>query len=78
MLTTLGKRIDVKNEHVNKELENMKTQSEMKTSVVEIKNTLEVMKSRLNDTEECISDPEGRIMEIICSEQQKEKLILRN
>ena len=73
MLTELRKRIDVNSEHFNKELENMiKIQSEMNTSVAEIKNTLEEMNGRLSDTEKHRSDLEDRIMEITQSEQQKE------
>ena len=42
-----------------------KTQPEMKNSAVEIKYTLEGMKSRLSDnTEEHISDLEMKVMEI--------------
>ena len=47
----------------------------MNNSRAKIKNTLEGMNSRLRDTEEEISDLEGRIMEITQSEQQKEKQI---
>ena len=50
----------------------------MNNSIVEIKNTLEGMNSRLSDTEERISDLEDRIMEITQPEQQKEKQILKN
>ena len=43
-----------------------------------MKNTPEGINSRLGDTEERISDLEDRIMEIIQSEQEKEKQILKN
>ena len=57
-------------------MENIKkNQSELKNIVIEMKNTLEGVNSRLGKTEECISDPEDRIMEITQSEQQKEKHI---
>ena len=76
VLTKLGKRSDELNEHFNKELENIKkTQSETKSSINEIKNTLEKMNSRLSGTEECIRDLEDRKMEITQSEQQKEKQV---
>lgn len=46
-----------------------KDQSELKNIIKEIlKNTLEGINSRLEDTEEQISDPEDRVVE-----QQKEK-----
>ena len=37
------------------------------------KKTLEGINSTLGDTEECISNPEDRIMEITQPEQQKRK-----
>ena len=43
-----------------------------------MKNTLEGINSRLGDTEECISDLDDTIMEIIQSEQQKEKQMLKH
>ena len=49
-----------------------------KEITTEIKNTLEGMNTRLDDTEECIGDLEDRKMEITQSEQQKEKQILKN
>ena len=45
----------------------------MKNAITEMKNILVKIKSRLDDTEECISDLEGRIVELTQSEQQKEK-----
>ena len=36
------------------------------------------MNRRLSDTEECLSDLEERIMQIIQSEQQKENQIFKN
>ena len=44
---------------------------ELKSTITEMKNTLEGINSKLGDTEG-ISNPEDR-MEIIQSEQQKEK-----
>ena len=37
-----------------------------------MKNIVEAVNTRLNDTEECVSDLEDRIMEIIQSEQRTE------
>ena len=54
-----------------------KSQSELKNKVTEMKNTLEVINSRLGGTE-YVHDLEGRVMEITQSEQQKEKHILKN
>ena len=71
--TELRKSINRNKAHFNKELETVKkTQSIIDNSISEIKSTLEAKNSRLNDTEECISDLEDRIMEITQSEQQKD------
>ena len=76
MLTELRKRIDEHNENFNKEIENIKMiQSELKNSIIEMKNTLEGINSRLGYIEEHISDLKDRIIEITQSEQQKEKQI---
>ena len=42
------------------------------STILEMKNTLEGIKDRLGNMEECISDLKDRIMEITQSEQQKE------
>ena len=42
-----------------------------------MKNTLKEINRRLGDTEECISDLEDRIMEIIQSEQKKPHKFLK-
>ena len=75
MLTDIGKRIDLNTDHLNKDLKNIKmTQSKINDSTSEIlKNTLVRMNSRLNNTEECISDLEDRIMKITQTEEQKRK-----
>ena len=44
----------------------------MKNAITEIKNTLEGINSRLDDTKERISEQEGRIVEITEAEQKKE------
>ena len=56
----------------NKELENIKNnQKQMKNIITEIKDTLEGINCRLNDTEEWISKLEYRVAEIIDAEQKK-------
>ena len=61
---------------LTKKLENVKqNQSELKTTIPEMKNTIQVINCRLDNTQECISDLEDRIIEITQSEQQKEKQI---
>ena len=50
----------------------------MKNTITEIKNTLEGINSRLDDTEELISKLDDRVMEITQAEQRKGKGILKN
>ena len=51
----------------------------MKTTVTEMKNTLEEINSRLNDTEEWISEPGDRAVEITeLNRLKKKKRIKRN
>ena len=46
----------------------------MKTTINEMKNTLEGINCRLNDTEERISELEDRVVEINASEQKKKRM----
>ena len=64
MLTKLEKIIDEQTENFNKELENIKNQSELKKKVTERVNTLESINSSLGDTKEHIGNLEGRIVEL--------------
>ena len=76
MLTELRKIIDRNADPCNKKVETIKmNQSKTDNSIAEIKTNLEEMNSRLNDTEEGMSDVEDRIMEITQSEQQTERQI---
>ena len=54
----------------NKELENIKNK-QIKNIITEMKNALEGINSRLNDTEEWISELEDRLVEITDAEQKK-------
>ena len=79
MLTELRKRIDLSKDYFNKVLETIKkTQPKIYSSIFENKSTPEEANSWLNDTEECISDLEDRIMEITQSEQQIERQMKKN
>ena len=49
----------------------------MKNTVTEMKNTLEIIKSRINEAE-WISDLEDRMVKITATEQNKEKRMKRN
>ena len=61
-------------ENYNKELEIIKkNQSELKNTITEMKNILERINGRQGNIEECINDLKARTMQIIQSEEQKEK-----
>ena len=45
----------------------------MKNTITEMKNTLEGINSRPNDTEEWISDLEDKVVEITATEQKKKE-----
>ena len=49
----------------------------MNNTINEIKNSLEGINSRITETEEQISDLEGKIMELTTAEQKKEKRMKR-
>ena len=56
--------MDEHSKKFNKELENLKNQTELKNTIIEIKNTLERINSRLDDTEEWMSKLADRVVEI--------------
>lgn len=61
-------------QQTNRNLENTReNQLELKNTITEMKNTLEGINSRLNDTENWISNLEGRRLEITQSESKKKK-----
>ena len=57
----------------NKELEHVKNQTEMKNIITEMKNTLEGINIRLDDTKEWISELKDRVVATIKDEKGKEK-----
>ena len=64
MLTDLG-RIDEHSENFNKVLGNIKkNQSELKNTKMEMKNSLEGINIRVDDTKEWINDLDERVEEI--------------
>ena len=72
----LRKPIDINADYCKKKLEIVKRgQEKLENSFPETKTELKQMNSRVNNAEERISDLEGRIMEIIQSEQQLESQI---
>lgn len=78
MLTELGKRVDENRILTkNQKIYFKKRTSQLKTTIIKIKNTVEWINGKLGDIEECTGDLEDRIIEITRSEQQKEKPILK-
>ena len=74
MLTHIRRRLDEHSDLVNKVLQNIKkNQSEMKNTILEMRNSLEGLNSRVEDTEQHISALDERLEEITQAEQKKEK-----
>ena len=91
MIQDLGKRMEAKmekmqemfNKHLeeskNKHLEELKNkQTEMSNTIIEMKNTLEGINSRITKAEERISDLKDRMVEFAAMEENKEKRMTRN
>ena len=73
MIQNLGNRMEKIQETSNKDLEELKRkQTMMDNTINEIKNSLEVINSRITEAEEQISDLEDKIVEITTTKQNKE------
>ena len=65
-------------ESTNKDLEELKNKhTETNTTIIEIKNSLEGINSRISEAEEQISELEDKMVEIISEEQNKVKRMKR-
>ena len=74
MFPNLGNRMEKIQETFNKDLEELKSkQKMMKSTINEIKYSLEGINSRITEAEEWVSDLEDKIVEITTAEQNKEK-----
>ena len=71
MLIEFGKWLDKYCENFNKDIKLKRNKSELKNIITEMKNTLEGINNRLNDTDGCIRHLEDRIMKNTQSEKQK-------
>ena len=91
MIQDLGKRMEANIEKMkemfNKDLEELENkhleelnnkQTEMNNTIIEMKNTLEGLNSRITEAEEWIGDLEDRMVEFTATEQNKEKRMKRN
>ena len=74
VIHNLGNRMQKIPEATNKDLEEVKSKQTMMNNTINgIKNSLEGINSRITEAEEWISDLEDKIMEIMTTEQNKEK-----
>ena len=74
MIQNLVNRMEKIQETFNKGLEEVKSkQTMMNNTIIQIKNSLEGINSRITEAEERISDLEDKIVEITTAEQNKEK-----
>ena len=77
MIENLGNRIDKMQETFNKDVEELKrNQAMMKSTINEIKNTLEGINSRITEADQ-VCDLEDKTVEITTAEQNKEKRMKR-
>ena len=74
MIQNLGNRMEKIQETFNKGLEELKSkQTMMNNTINEMKDSLEGINNRITEAEEWISDLEDKIVELITTEQNKEK-----
>ena len=79
MIQNLGHTMEKIQEKFNKDLEELKSkQTMMNNTINQIKNSLEGVNSRITEAEEQISDLKDKIVEIMTTEQNKEKRMKRN
>ena len=73
MIKKLRRRMDVQ-ARSQKFVENIKTHTEMKNTIMETKNTLEGINSRLNDTKEWIRELEERRKQMLKQEKYSKNI----
>ena len=88
MIQDLGKRMEAKiekmQEKFNKDLEELKNKhleelkNKQRWTIIEMKNTLEGINSRIPEAEKQISDLEDRMVEFTATEENEEKRMKRN
>ena len=78
MTKNLENKVEKMQESFNKDLEELKNKhTETINTVIEIKNTLEGINSRISEAEEWISELEDGVVEITAEEQNKVKRMKR-
>ena len=76
MIKNLENRMEKMRELINKDLEELKNKQTNNT-IIEIKNILEGINSKISETEERISELEDKMVEITSEEQNKVKRMKR-
>ena len=71
MLNKLRRRIDKHSEELKKELRKYKEETEQNNTIMEIKNTLQGINTRLDDTDEWFNEVEDKGVEITTAEKKK-------
>jgi len=78
IIQNLENKMEQMQESVNKDLEELKNKrTDTNNTILEIKNTLEGINSRISETEEWISELEHKMVEITAEEQNKVKRMKR-
>ena len=78
MVKNLGNRMEKMQKSINKDLEELKNKyTETNNTIIEIKNILEGINSRISEAEEQNSRLEDKMVEINSEEQNKVKRIKR-
>ena len=78
MIKNLENKMEQMQESVNKDLEELKNKrTDTNNTILEIRNTLEGINSRISETEEWISELEHKMVEITAEEQNKVKRMKR-
>ena len=81
MIQDSGKRTEAEMKKIQEifhsDLEELKNK-QMKNTIIELKNTLEVINNTVTEAEEWINELENRMVEITDAEQNKEKRVKRN
>ena len=78
MVKNLGNRMEKMQKSINKDLEELKNKyTETNNTIIEIKNILEGINSRISEAEEWISELEDKMVEITSEEQNKVRRMKR-
>ena len=76
MIKNLENKMEKMQESIDKDLEELKNKP-TNSIIIEIKNTLEIINSRISEAEERISELEDKMMEITAEKQNKAKRMKR-